>query len=53
MTLFNMFGRLSFGVIYDKLKDGILLILVLILNGISMLMLTVAIHLHTLSLVLL
>ena len=42
MTLFNMFGRLSFGVIYDKLKGRSSLILVLILNGISMLMLTVA-----------
>ena len=42
MTLFNMFGRLSFGVIYDKLKGWNSLILVLILNGISMLMLTVA-----------
>ena len=42
MTLFNMFGRLSFGVIYDKLKGWSSLILVLILNGISMLMLTVA-----------
>ena len=42
MTLFNMFGRLSFGVIYDKLKGWYSLILVLILNGISMLMLTIA-----------
>ncbi|WP_027090659.1 OFA family MFS transporter [Thomasclavelia saccharogumia] len=42
MTLFNMFGRISFGFIYDKLKGWNSLILVLLLNGISMLMLTIA-----------
>lgn len=42
MTLFNMFGRISFGFIYDKLKGWNSLILVLLINGISMLMLTVA-----------
>ncbi len=42
MTLFNMFGRISFGFIYDKLKGWNSLLLVLIINGISMLMLTVA-----------
>lgn len=42
MTLFNMIGRISFGFIYDKLKGWNSLILVLLLNGISMLMLTVA-----------
>lgn len=42
MTLFNMFGRISFGFIYDKLKGWNSLILVLLLNGISMLLLTIA-----------
>ena len=42
MTLFNMFGRISFGFIYDKLKGWNSLILVLLTNGISMLMLTMA-----------
>lgn len=42
MTLFNMFGRISFGFIYDKLKGWNSLILVLLINGISMLMLTMA-----------
>lgn len=42
MTLFNMFGRITFGFIYDKLKGWNSLILVLLINGISMLMLTVA-----------
>lgn len=42
MTLFNMIGRISFGFIYDKLKGWNSLILVLVLNGISMLMLTMA-----------
>ncbi|MCD7839949.1 MAG: OFA family MFS transporter [Erysipelotrichaceae bacterium] len=42
MTLFNMFGRISFGFIYDKLKGWNSLLLVLIINGISMLMLTAA-----------
>lgn len=42
MTLFNMFGRISFGFIYDKLTGWNSLILVLLINGISMLMLTMA-----------
>ena len=42
MTLFNMIGRISFGFIYDKLKGWNSLILVLVLNGISMLMLIAA-----------
>lgn len=42
MTLFNMFGRISFGFIYDKLKGWNSLILILLINGASMLMLTVA-----------
>lgn len=42
MTLFNMFGRISFGFVYDKLKGWNSLILVLLINGISMLMLTMA-----------
>lgn len=42
MTLFNMFGRISFGFIYDRLKGWNSLILVLLINGISMLMLTIA-----------
>lgn len=42
MTLFNMFGRISFGFIYDKLKGWNSLILVLLINGVSMLMLTMA-----------
>ena len=42
MTLFNMFGRISFGFIYDKLMGWNSLILVLLINGISMLMLTMA-----------
>ena len=42
MTLFNMFGRISFGFIYDKLKGWNSLILVLLINGLSMLMLTIA-----------
>lgn len=42
MALFNMFGRISFGFIYDKLKGWNSLILVLLINGISMLMLTMA-----------
>ncbi len=42
MTLFNMIGRISFGFIYDKLKGWNSLILILIINGISMLMLTIA-----------
>lgn len=39
MTLANMFGRIGFGFIYDKLKGWNSLILVLIINGASMLML--------------
>ena len=42
MTLANMCGRIGFGFIYDKLKGWNSLILVLVLNGISMCMLTVA-----------
>lgn len=42
MTLANMCGRISFGFIYDKLKGWNSLILVLVLNGLSMCMLTVA-----------
>lgn len=42
MTLFNMFGRIAFGFIYDKLKGWNSLLLVLVINGISMLMLTIA-----------
>ena len=41
MTLFNMFGRITFGFIYDKLKGWNSLLLVLVINGISMLMLTI------------
>ena len=37
-----MFGRISFGFIYDKLKGWNSLILVLLINGLSMLMLTIA-----------
>ncbi len=40
MTLSNMCGRIGFGFIYDKLKGWKSLTLVLIINGISMLMLT-------------
>lgn len=46
MTLFNMFGRISFGFIYDKLKGWNSLILVLLINGISMLMLTMLLILY-------
>lgn len=42
MTLANMVGRIGFGFIYDKLKSWNSLMLVLIINGISMLMLTAA-----------
>lgn len=42
MTLANMCGRIGFGFIYDKLKGWNSLILVLVINGISMCMLTVA-----------
>lgn len=42
MTLANMCGRISFGFIYDRLKGWNSLILVLVLNGLSMCMLTVA-----------
>lgn len=42
MTLFNMFGRITFSFIYDKLKGWNSLLLVLVINGISMLMLTIA-----------
>lgn len=42
MTFFNMIGRITFGFIYDKLKGWNSLILILIINGISMLMLTIA-----------
>lgn len=42
MTLANMCGRIGFGFIYDKLKGWNSLILVLVLNGLSMCMLTVA-----------
>lgn len=42
MTLFNMFGRIAFGFIYDKLKGWNSLLLVLVINGISTLMLTIA-----------
>ena len=42
MTLFNMFGRISFGFIYDKLKGWHSLIFVLVMNGLSMIMLTMA-----------
>ena len=42
MTLFNMFGRIAFGFIYDKLQGWNALLLVLLINGVSMLMLTVA-----------
>lgn len=42
MTLANMFGRIGFGFIYDKLKGWNSLILVLLINGISMIMLTFA-----------
>ncbi|MGN0990891.1 MAG: OFA family MFS transporter [Candidatus Ventricola sp.] len=45
MTLANMIGRISFGFIYDRLKGWPSLILVLVLNGLSMCMLTAA---HTL-----
>lgn len=36
------FGRIAFGFIYDKLKGWNSLLLVLVINGISMLMLTIA-----------
>ena len=42
MTLANMCGRIAFGFIYDKLKGWNSLLLVLVLNGLSMCMLTVA-----------
>lgn len=42
MTLANMIGRIGFGFIYDKLKGWNSLILVLLINGISMIMLTFA-----------
>lgn len=42
MTLANMFRRIGFGFIYDKLKGWNSLILVLLINGISMIMLTFA-----------
>ena len=42
MTLFNMFGRIAFGFIYDRLQGWNSLILILVINGLSMLMLTVA-----------
>ena len=42
MTLFNMFGRIAFGFIYDRLQGWNSLILILVINGISMLMLTAA-----------
>ena len=42
MTLANMCGRIGFGFIYDRLKGWNSLILVLFLNGVSMMMLTVA-----------
>lgn len=42
MTLANMCGRIGFGFIYDRLKGWNSLILVLVLNGLSMCMLTVA-----------
>ena len=42
MTLANMCGRIGFGFIYDKLKGWNSLMLVLVLNGLSMCMLTVA-----------
>ena len=42
MTLANMCGRIGFGFIYDKLKGWNSLLLVLVINGISMCMLTAA-----------
>lgn len=42
MTLANMCGRIGFGFIYDRLKGWNSLILVLVLNALSMCMLTVA-----------
>ncbi len=42
MTLANMCGRIGFGFIYDRLKGWNSLILVLVINAISMCMLTVA-----------
>ncbi len=42
MTLMNMCGRIGFGFIYDKLKGWNSLILVLLLNAVSMCMLTAA-----------
>lgn len=42
MTLSNMCGRIGFGFIYDKLKGWNSLILLMVINGVSMLMLTQA-----------
>ncbi len=42
MTLLNMLGRIGFGFIYDRLKGWNSLILVLVINALSMCMLTVA-----------
>lgn len=42
MTLSNMCGRIGFGFIYDKLKGWNSLILLMVINGASMLMLTQA-----------
>lgn len=42
MTLANMCGRIGFGFIYDKLKGWNSLILLMVINGASMLMLTQA-----------
>ncbi len=42
MTLLNMLGRIGFGFIYDRLKGWNSLLLVLLINALSMCMLTVA-----------
>lgn len=42
MTLSNMVGRICFGFVYDKLKGWKSLCIILLINGISMLMLTQA-----------
>lgn len=42
MTLANMCGRIGFGFIYDKLKGWNSLLLLMVINGASMLMLTQA-----------
>lgn len=42
MTLANFFGRLSFGVIFDKIGDYKALALSLVLNGVAMLLMSTA-----------